>query len=95
MAAINNKSEMSSCNSTPRMLVLGSGVVGLNTAIRLQMDYPQAEITIMADKFDSELVSSYSELCSSSFYLWHKNKWMLNLVNSKISNTINNADYKY
>ena len=70
MAAINNKSEMSSCNSTtPRMLVLGSGVVGLNTAIRLQMDYPQAEITIMADKFDSELVSSYSELCSSSFYL--------------------------
>ena len=59
MAAINNKSEMSS-STTPRILVLGSGVVGLNTAIRLQMDYPQAEITIMADKFDSELVSHFT-----------------------------------
>ena len=71
MAAINNKSEMSSCNSTitPRILVLGSGVVGLNTAIRLQMDYPQAEITIMADKFDSELVSLSTQY--SLFYLRH------------------------
>ena len=41
-----------------KILVLGSGVVGLNTALRLQETFSEseAEITIMAEKFDSELV---------------------------------------
>ena len=47
-----------------KILVLGSGVVGLNTALRLQTDHPEAEITIMAEKFDSELV-----LLTSIFFI--------------------------
>ena len=49
-----------------KLLVLGSGVVGLNTALRLQTDHPEAEITIMAEKFDSELV-----LLSNLFSSFH------------------------
>ena len=48
-----------------KILVLGSGVVGLNTALRLQKDLPEAEITIMAEKFDSELVHFTSIFCIS------------------------------
>ena len=32
----------------PNLLVLGSGIVGLHTAIRLEQDYPHAHVTIMA-----------------------------------------------
>ena len=32
----------------PNLLVLGSGIVGLHTAIRLEQDYPHAQVTIMA-----------------------------------------------
>ena len=39
-----------------KILILGSGVVGLNTALRIQTDHPDAEVIIMAEKFDSELV---------------------------------------
>jgi len=69
-----------------KILVLGSGVVGLNTALRLQTDHPEAEITIMAEKFDSELVSYVAagfyragpKPISSSPELtkeWLKNSW--------------------
>ena len=43
-----------------KILVLGSGVVGLNTALQLQNDFPEAQVTIMAEKFNSELVSLMS-----------------------------------
>ena len=34
----------------PNLLVLGSGIVGLHTAIRLEQDYPHAQVTIMAPR---------------------------------------------
>jgi hypothetical protein len=34
----------------PNLLVLGSGIVGLHTAIRLEEDYPLARVTIMAPR---------------------------------------------
>ena len=34
----------------PNLLVLGSGIVSLHTAIRLEQDYPHAQVTIMAPK---------------------------------------------
>ena len=44
--------------ASPNILILGCGVVGLNTALRLQSDYPNAKVSIMAEKFNSELVST-------------------------------------
>ena len=34
----------------PNLLVLGSGIVGLHTAIRLEQDYPHAKVTVMAPR---------------------------------------------
>ena len=41
----------------PNILVLGGGIVGLNTALRLQKDYPRAKITIMAENWLDKTVS--------------------------------------
>ena len=51
-----------------KILVLGSGVVGLNTALRIQEDHPEAEVTIMAEKFDSELVHTSNLFFSSCHF---------------------------
>ena len=40
-----------------QMLVLGGGIVGLNTALRLQKDFPQAVVTIMATDWGVNTVS--------------------------------------
>lgn len=40
-----------------KICVIGAGVVGLNTAIALFKEYPNADITILADKFTTETVS--------------------------------------
>lgn len=37
--------------------VIGAGVVGLNTALALKKEYPNVEITILADKFTTDTVS--------------------------------------
>lgn len=37
--------------------VLGSGVVGLTTALELQKQFPNADVTIVADKFGTETTS--------------------------------------
>lgn len=37
--------------------VVGSGIVGLTTAIELQKEYRNAQISILADKFDKDTVS--------------------------------------
>ncbi|XP_050326369.1 D-aspartate oxidase [Bactrocera neohumeralis] len=37
--------------------ILGSGVVGLTTALELQQNYPNAQITILADRFNEETTS--------------------------------------
>ena len=34
----------------PNLLVLGGGIVGLQTAIRLEQDYPHARVTIMTPR---------------------------------------------
>lgn len=34
--------------------VVGSGVVGLTTALQLQQDYRNAQVTIIADKFGKD-----------------------------------------
>lgn len=39
--------------------VIGAGIVGLTTALELQNQFPNATITIVADKFGDE-TSSYS-----------------------------------
>ena len=41
----------------PNVLVLGGGIVGLNSALRLQKDFPRAQITIMAEDFGEKTVS--------------------------------------
>lgn len=40
-----------------KIAVVGSGVIGLTTAIELQKEYRNAQITIIADKFEKETVS--------------------------------------
>nr|CAD7578832.1 unnamed protein product [Timema californicum] len=37
--------------------ILGAGVVGLNTALELQRQFPTARLTIIADKFNEETTS--------------------------------------
>lgn len=37
--------------------ILGSGVIGLTTALELQKEYPNASISIVADKFYKDTVS--------------------------------------
>jgi D-aspartate oxidase len=40
-----------------RVGVLGAGVVGVTTAIELQVEFPTASITIIADKFNKDTTS--------------------------------------
>lgn len=40
-----------------KIVVVGSGVVGLTTALELQREYRNAEISIIADKFYKETTS--------------------------------------
>jgi len=40
-----------------RIAVVGSGVVGLTTALELQNEYRNAKISILADKFYKETTS--------------------------------------
>jgi D-aspartate oxidase len=40
-----------------RIAVVGSGVVGLTTALELQSEYRNAQITILADKFYKDTTS--------------------------------------
>ena len=43
--------------STKNILILGGGIVGLNTALRLQDDFPNAKITLMTDLLGQDVVS--------------------------------------
>ncbi|XP_050541320.1 D-aspartate oxidase-like isoform X2 [Daktulosphaira vitifoliae] len=40
-----------------KIVVVGAGIVGINTALELQRVYPNIKITIIADKFNSETLS--------------------------------------
>ena len=37
--------------------ILGAGVIGLNTGLELQREFPTARVTIVADKFEEETCS--------------------------------------
>lgn len=37
--------------------VIGAGIVGLTTALELQKEFPNARVTIIADKFETETTS--------------------------------------
>jgi predicted NAD/FAD-binding protein len=39
--------------SVQSIAVLGAGVVGLSTAINIQNLFPRAEVTVIADKFNT------------------------------------------
>lgn len=43
--------------STQSIAVLGAGVVGLSTAINIQNLFPRAEVTVIADKFNTDTTS--------------------------------------
>ena len=47
----------STCEVNCNILVLGAGIVGLNTALRLQTDFPKGQITIMAADWGENTVS--------------------------------------
>lgn len=40
-----------------KVVVVGVGIVGVNTALELQRRYPNLNVTIIADKFNEETVS--------------------------------------
>ena len=42
----------------PKVAVLGAGVIGLSSALRLTQEMPQAEVTVIAESFDSDTTSS-------------------------------------
>ncbi len=44
-------------NKAKRIIVLGAGVVGLSSAVQLQAKFPNAAITIIAEKFGKETTS--------------------------------------
>ena len=37
--------------------VLGSGIIGLSTALELQREYPTANVSIIADRFEEDTTS--------------------------------------
>lgn len=45
--------------------VVGSGVVGLSTALELQKRFPNAKVTVVADKFHTETTS---DVAAGFFY---------------------------
>lgn len=40
-----------------KVAVLGAGVVGVNTVLQLQEQFPSANITLIDDKFNNETLS--------------------------------------
>lgn len=40
-----------------KVVVVGAGVVGLNTALEVQRRHPDFDLTIIADKFNEETLS--------------------------------------
>lgn len=38
--------------------ILGAGIVGVNTALQVQKEFPSAEITILAEGYGNETLSS-------------------------------------
>lgn len=38
--------------------IIGAGVVGLSTALSIQEAFPEAKLTLIADKFNDETLSS-------------------------------------
>ena len=69
----------------PNLLVLGGGIVGLHTAIRLEQDYPHAKVTVMAPRNVNEGEAAGSTLFRPSTRIagtnspmnmhWIKNSW--------------------
>jgi len=43
---------------SPRVAVLGAGVIGLSSALRLTQEIPNTEVTIIAESFDTDTTSS-------------------------------------
>ena len=41
----------------PRIAVVGAGAVGLSTAVCIQEQIPDADVTVVADKFDASTTS--------------------------------------
>lgn len=37
--------------------IIGAGVIGLNTALQLQQEFPNAAVTILADRFTVDTTS--------------------------------------
>lgn len=37
--------------------IIGAGIIGLNTALNVQAEFPNARVTILADKFTTETTS--------------------------------------
>jgi hypothetical protein len=48
----------SSPSTAPRICVLGAGVVGLTTALRLLQRFPEAHLTVYADKFGRDTTTA-------------------------------------
>lgn len=44
----------------PRIAVIGAGVIGLSSALRIRELLPQAEVTVFADKFPPFTTSDVS-----------------------------------
>lgn len=44
--------------SSPKVVIVGCGVVGLSTGICLQKTVPGIEVTIVADRFGQDITSS-------------------------------------
>jgi D-aspartate oxidase len=40
-----------------KIVIIGSGIVGLTTGLELQKEYRNAQISIIADKFNKDTVS--------------------------------------
>jgi glycine/D-amino acid oxidase-like deaminating enzyme len=44
--------------AAPKICVLGAGVVGLTTALRLLTRFPEADLTIFAEKFGGDTTTA-------------------------------------
>ena len=58
-----NQLEWKSCldwhmSQKPSVVVLGAGVIGLTTALRLCNELPTAKVTVFAEKFEDETTSA-------------------------------------
>lgn len=80
--------------SKPRVCVVGAGIIGLSSAVRIQENIPGVDITIIADKFSPNTCSDGSGGFWEPFLLpeeslaqsnkWCQDTWdyLMNLVNS-------------